>query len=490
MWKQLIKLSKDSGEGLQMQLRKSLANLILERRISPDMPLPSSRKLAWILEISRSTVTLVYQRLVDEGFLVSRERQGYFVNPELVGATPANETGGPEITPRGDWSNRLKHRITSQRNITKPLDWYRYPFPFIFGQIGADLMPIAEWRECWRYAQGARTITRSGYDLFDQDDKSLIEQLRVRVLPRRGIWCHPNNILISLGTQNALAMISKLLIKPDNIVGMENPGYPDARNLFALETNNIKLLDVDSEGLIVDDQLNECDYLYVTPSYQSPTTTTLSPDRRRQLLAKARAHNIVIIEDDYESEAAFGDEPIPSLKSEDEHNCIIYCGSLSKSLSPGLRLGFLVADTELINEARALRRLSIRHPPPMIESTVARFIELGHYDSHLNRLSKTYRERWSTMAEANDKYFPYAHRRSSFGGTSFWITAPEALDAEQLAVKALKKGILIEPGTVHFGESNPPKNCFRLGFSAITVDQITPGIKLLAKIIDESVSSE
>jgi GntR family transcriptional regulator/MocR family aminotransferase len=125
----------------------------------------------------------------------------------------------------------------------------------------------------------------------------------------------------------------------------------------------------------------------------------------------------------------------------------------------------------------------------MIESTVAHFIELGHYDSHLNRLSKTYRERWSTMAEATDKYFPYAHRRKSFGGTSFWITAPEGLDAEQLAVTALKKGIIIEPGTVHFGEPNPPRNYFRIGFSAITVDQITPGIKLLAKIIDESISS-
>ena len=106
MWKQLIKLSKDSEVGLQTQLRKSIANLILERSISPDMPLPSSRELAWILEISRSTVTLVYQRLVDEGFLVSRERQGYFVNPELVGASRTNEPGGPEITPRSDWSNR------------------------------------------------------------------------------------------------------------------------------------------------------------------------------------------------------------------------------------------------------------------------------------------------------------------------------------------------------------------------------------------------
>ncbi len=485
MWRQLIKLSKQGDEGLQQQLRKSLTHLILERRISQDAPLPSSRDLALMLDVSRSTVTLAFQRLVDEGYLVSRERQGYFVNPELMKPLQMHPVTTPDAgRQRADWGNRLRYQVTTQRNIYKPGDWYKYRYPFIYGQIDADLMPLAEWRECWRHAQGARNITRGGYDLLDQDDASLPEQLRLRVLPQRGIWCHPENILVTLGAQNALALVAKLLIKPENIVGMENPGYPDARNLFELETDNIRLLEVDDEGLIVDDKLNECDYLYVTPSFQSPTTATLSAERRTALLHKAREHNIIIIEDDYESEAAFGDEPIPSLKSEDQNNCVIYCGSLSKSLAPGLRIGFLVADQTLVNEARALRRLTIRHPPPLIEATVAHFIELGHYDSHLNRLSKTYRDRWSVMAESLDVYFPGIHRRQSFGGTSFWITGAEDLDAESLAISAQNEGILIEPGSVHFGGPEPRRNCFRLGFSAISSASITTGLAKLAELIE------
>ncbi len=488
MWQQLIKLSKDSEEGLQLQLRKNLTHLILEQRISPDIPLPSSRYLAVMLEVSRSTVTLAYQRLVDEEYLVSRERQGYFVNPDLIQSIPQTKTQRAISSQRQDWDTRLKFRVSGQKNIHKPVDWYNYPFPFIFGQIGSDLVPLSEWRECWRHAQSARSITRGGYDLFDQDDASLVEQLRKRVLPKRGLWCHSDNILVTLGAQNALALIAKLLIKQDNIVGMENPGYPDARNLFELETDNIRLLDVDAEGLVVDERLYECDYVYTTPAFQSPTTATMSPARRMQLLDAAKQHNIVVIEDDYETEAAFGDEPIPSLKSQDENNTVIYCGSLSKSLAPGLRVGFLIADTALIDEARALRRLTIRHPPPLIESTVALFIELGHYDSHLNRLSRTYRQRWATMNEAINQHFPFVadfptKPRKSFGGSAFWIEGPPSLDAGRLSNSALTKGILIESGAVHFGECAPPQNFFRLGFSAIANEKITPGIAKLATLI-------
>lgn len=487
MWQHLITLSKGLDESLQLQLRKALTNLILEHRISLDTPLPSSRDLARMLNVSRSTVTLAYQRLVDEGYLLSRERQGYFVNPKMTNTLPFKETmTTDQPAPRIDWGRRLKYKLTAQRNISKPIDWYHYAYPFIFGQVDAELMPLTEWRECWRQSQGARSITRGGYDLLDQDDASLIEQLLRRVLPGRGIWCYAENILVTLGAQNALSMIIKLLIKADTVVGFENPGYPDARHLFELETNNLRLLEVDDEGLIISDEINACDYLYLTPAFQSPTTATLSPMRRKQLFKKAKEHNIIIIEDDYESEAAFGDQPIPSLKSQDENNCVIYCGSLSKSLAPGLRIGFLMADQELIKEARALRRLTIRHPPPLIEKAVALFIELGHYDSHLNRMSRVYRERWSTMAAALDNWLPQSKMRQSFGGTSFWYIGDPSLDADQLAIQARAEGILIEPGSVYFGEADPKRNCFRLGFSAIANDKIEPGIKNLAKLFQNN----
>jgi GntR family transcriptional regulator/MocR family aminotransferase len=484
MWQQLLKLSRSHDDGLQVQLRKALTGAIVGRRITPDMPLPSSRDLARMLSISRSTVSLTYQRLVDDGYLVSRERQGYYVNTEIAATLPEPGPAGEE-QPQQDWSRRLKYSVTAQRSIHKPRDWDRYPYPFIFGQIDKGLMPLSAWRECWRQAQSVRGMTEAGYDLLDQDDTSLVDQLRARVLPRRGIWSRPENILITLGAQNALALLARLLINTTDTLGFENPGYPDARNLFELETHRLKLLEVDDSGLAVDARLNDCDYVYVTPSYQSPTTVTLTPARRRALLEKAETEDIVIIEDDYESEAAFGDEPIPALKSQDKSGRVLYCGSLSKSLAPGLRVGFLVADASLIDQARALRRLLLRHPPPLIEHAVALFIELGHYDSHVARLSRAYKERWEIMAQAVDDWFPYSRRRRSFGGTSFWITGPEWLDADRLAESAARQGVLIEPGAVHFAGAHIPRNHFRLGFSAIANERIVPGIKLLAGMIDE-----
>lgn len=486
MWKQLISLSGEANETLQVQLRKALARLIVEQRISLEVPLPSSRELAEMLQVSRSTVTLAFQRLVDDGYLISLERKGYFVNPERVGAqTSATQPADAGTDGERDWSMRLRHNVSGQRNIQKPGDWYNYPYPFTFGQIDSNLLPLSDWRDCWRYALGARSMAEGGYDRLDQDHADLVQQLCTRVLPQRGIWAKPDNVLVTLGAQNALAMLARLLIKPTDAVGVENPGYPDARNLFGLETENIRLLPVDNEGLVVNSALDECAYLYVTPSFQSPTTVTLSAQRRQALLAKAEQHDIIIIEDDYESEAAFGDEPVPSLKSQDTHNRVIYCGSLSKSLAPGLRLGFLVADTALINEARALRRLTLRHPPSLIERTVAHFIDRGHYDSQVNRLARAYRQRWQAMAEALDTYFPFADRRHTFGGTSFWIEGPANLDADQVALEAAKQGILIEPGAVHFAESEPPRNYFRLGFSAIASEKIEPGMRALSKLITQ-----
>lgn len=487
MWQQLLRLSRDHDDGLQVQLRKALTTAIVARRITPEVPLPSSRDLARMLSISRSTVSLAYQRLVDEGYLVSRERQGYYVNPDLAATLPESARPGTQAVQQ-DWSQRLKYSVSAQRSIHKPRDWFRYPYPFIFGQMDPDSIPLAAWRECWRQAQSLRGITQAGYDLLDQDDTSLVEQLRTRVLPRRGIWSRPENILITLGAQNALALLARLLINTTDVVGFENPGYPDARNLFELESDHLKLLDVDEAGLKIDAELDDCDYLYVTPSYQSPTTATLPQARRLALLEKAETRDIVIIEDDYESEAAFGDEPIPALKSEDETGRVVYCGSLSKSLAPGLRIGFLVADPPLIEQARALRRLLLRHPPPLIERAVALFIELGHYDSHVARSSKAYKERWEIMARAVDDWFPYTRRRASFGGTSFWIRGPEWLHAGRLAESAAHEGVLIEPGAVHFAGADIPENYFRLGFSAIPNERIVPGIKLLARLIDEQKS--
>ena len=482
MWKQLIQLNEAASESLQMQVRKGLTKAILESRISMDLPLPSGRELAQQLQVSRNTIVLAYQRLIDEGYLISRERQGYFVNPALLKSRPLyREEQSPADSGTPNWQPRLNTDLSLQRNIHKPPDWQKYRYPFIYGQSDPALFPIADWRECVRQSQSVAVITAGSLDYIDQDDEVLVEELCIRVLPRRGIWIKPENLLVTIGAQNALSIISQLLFNKDTVTGIENPGYPDARNLFLLRTEQLVLLDIDENGLVINDKIDMCDYIYITPSHQSPTTATMPLDRRNALLEKATLHDLIIIEDDYEAEANYIHQANPSLKSLDKDNRVIYCGSLSKSLAPGLRLGFLVADSELIRQARMLRRLLLRHPPALVQRTVALFLQLGHYDSHISRFNQVLKRRWEQMCQALEQYLPDSANIPEFGGTAFWVRGPEACDARLLAQACARQSIIIEPGDVHFGQDEPPMNFFRLGFSSIAEDRINDGIARIGK---------
>jgi GntR family transcriptional regulator / MocR family aminotransferase len=264
---------------------------------------------------------------------------------------------------------------------------------------------------------------------------------------------------------------------------MEEPGYPDVRNIFSLRTKRLALVPVDEQGLRVDIGLEEAKVVFVTPSHQFPTTVTMPLPRRLELLKLAAERDFVIIEDDYEFETNYVNEPCPALKSLDDHGRVVYVGSLSKTLFPGLRLGFLVGPKQLVAEARALRRLMVRHAPNNNQRTAALFLSLGHHDTLIRRLHKAYRARWEIMAAALAKHLPKSTRVPSFGGTSYWVKGPKDLDSELLAGAALDNGIIIEPGRINFGAANAPRNFMRLAFSSIDESKIEPGIEKLATLI-------
>lgn len=488
MWQQLFKLTSRSGTSLQKQVRETLVGAILDGQIPLDTPLPSSRALAKQLSIARNTVIIAYQHLVDEGFLVTRERSGYFVNSEILEAR-VGKTHDPETVerPKLDWSKRFKLHPSRQRNIVKPVDWQDYPYPFIYGQLDPALFPINDWRECCRQTLSIKAIHQAARDRIDVDDPLLVAQIQSRILPRRGVWASRDEILVTLGAQQALYIIAQLLTDRSTVVGIENPGYVDARNIFGSIGTNVIPLDVDDHGLVIDQRLGMCDYLYVTPSHQAPTTVTLPIERREALLKQAARDDFLIVEDDYESENNFESAPIPALKSLDRNDRVIYIGSLSKTLAPGFRLGYLVGSPELIREARALRRLMVRHPPANNQRTIALFLALGHHDSLISRLGKAYKERWMVMGEALDKHLPDSSIMPVFGGTSYWVKGPPELDAMKLTASAMEEGILIEPGEVFFMQGNAPGNFLRLGFSYIGTEQIEPGIARLAALIDKQV---
>jgi GntR family transcriptional regulator/MocR family aminotransferase len=458
---------------------------ILQGQIPKGEPLPSCRRLAQVLSVARNTVTLAYQDLTADGFLIARERRGYFVNEEIlegrvgrVAAEPAADSGAP------DWTSRFRVQPSRQRNIVKPRNWQSYPYPFIYGQFDPALFPIADWRQCSRQALSVDAVREWASDSFTEDDPLLVEQIRTRLLPRRGIRVSADEILVTVGAQHALYLLANLLMAAGTTIGFEDPGYVDARNIFALGTDRIRPLAVDDRGLVVNDRLDGCDYVYVTPSHQFPTTATMSLERRTSLLERARRDDFIVIEDDYDSEINHAGSPTAALKSIDKSGRVIFLASLSKTLAPGLRLGYMVGPKALIAEARALRRLMLRHPPTNNQRTLATFLALGHHDALFRRLRHAYRDRWAVMGEALPRHLPTCTFHRTTGGTAYWVAGPAQLDTAVVAQEAAKRGVLIEPGAVHF-MSRAPSHYFRLGFSSIPVNRIKPGLRILGEVIDE-----
>ncbi|WP_157017936.1 MocR-like pyridoxine biosynthesis transcription factor PdxR [Mesorhizobium xinjiangense] len=481
IWSGLFTISPDSGQTLQAQIRQAIVAAILDRQIAASMPLPSCRILAEKLGVARGTVVLAFQQLVDQGFLIAKERRGHFVNPEVLTAptkpAPRSDRFGNGV----DWKARRKIAASEMPPPMKMENWIKSSYPFIYGQFDPTLFPTAEWRECNRMALAVLEIRDWAADMVDRDDPLLIEQIQARLLPRRGIFANPDEIIVTLGAQHALYMLSKLLMSRGTRVAMEDPGYPDARSIFRLAGAEVVPIRVDDEGIVVDEIPADCDYIFVTPSHHSPTMVPLSESRRAALLEAAARNDQIIIEDGYDSQL-IDDAPQQALKSIDRSGRVIHVGSMSKTLAPGLRLGYIVASADLVAELRALRRFMLRHPPANNQRAVALFLSLGHHDALVRRLSTAFAERRERLVEALGSYLPEWRLTDSAGGTSVWLEGPQGMDSGQLAEAAAKRSVLIEPGARFFDSARAPKRFMRLGISSIALQHIEPGIRELAAV--------
>jgi len=487
MLNQLFHLKPNSASSLQKQVREQISAAIMDGHIPADLPLPSTRKLAEILGVSRNTIILAYQQLTDDGYLISRERAGFYVNKEILKGDVRHDLISPadQITRadgKPDWQRRLRYRPTQHR-LNKLHRWQDYPYPFIYGQLDPKMFPTNHWRECCRDSVSVQAIREWSADRYDDDDSLLIEQIHSRLLPRRGVWAEPDEILITVGAQHGLYMLMRLLLSKGTTFGLEQPGYPDLIRMADCTGARVKPLSVDNRGLVTDTQLEDCDLIFTTPSHQFPTTVTLPIERRLALLDQASKHDFLVIEDDYECEISFADHPTPALKSLDRNDRVIYLGSLSKTLSPGLRMGYIVGPKELIRELREFRRMMLRHPPMNNQRSVGLFLSRGYHDSLIRTLVQVYETRWQLMGEALHDFLPASSEPPVFGGSAYWVQSPEHIDTRTLKQLALEKGVVIESGDIYY-HRNPPTNFFRLGYSSIATERIRPGIERLARLIN------
>ncbi|CAK9883799.1 MAG: HTH-type transcriptional regulator TauR [Candidatus Erwinia impunctatus] len=489
MVRHLLHVEFDARRGLQEQVRETLIDAILGGIFAAELPLPSCRQLASQLQVSRNTTALVFESLVAEGYLISRPRSGYFLHPDYHHGQQCSRTptAPPNDTAAPCWNNRLQITPSQQESILKPAGWMHYRYPFIYGQPDTRQFPLSSWRATANWLHGGVRDPAWVVDHIDQDVPMLIEQIRTRILPKRGIVAGADEILITLGSQNALYLLTRLLMSSGTSVGVENPGFREAINTFALADTRIVPHQVDGEGIVLND--GHCDYYYVTPGHQVPTGVAMSKSRRRQLLEHAISRDAVIIEDDYDSESNFMLNPLSALKASDRSGRVIYVSSLSKALSPGLRLGFMVADPELIDEARALRRLVYRHPPTNIQYQMAHFLAQGHYETHLRRYLTDSAQRWERLNSALQHHLPDCTMLpGSEHANAFWLKTPDQINTQQLTWRAAHAGVLIEPGARHFLDDTPPDTYFRMGFHAINPDAIEQGVAILHQQIDQATS--
>ena len=479
MQRTLITIDRTSAEPIYRQVRRGIERGIATGTFDLSHRLPSSRELAEELSVSRNTVTLAYEELIAEGLIQGRERRGLFVNPDMeVARAHQPSTPAPQI----NWDKRMRTFADGGLpHVEKWPDWHTYPYPFVAGQIDIDGFPARDWIRALRDALYKPHAFASLRDSVGEDDPMLIDQVRRQLLPSRGIHVEPEQIMITVGSQQGMDLLTTLLLNSRSTVALEDPGYLDARHIFRRSGATVYGVPVDDRGVRPPDDLHGTDLMMVTPSHHHPTNVTMAMDRRIDLLGKASRAGTILIEDDYDSEFRYQGSPSPALKALDESGDVVYLGTFSKFLSPGLRIGYLVGPEPLVRELRQLRRYVLRHPSGHLQRAMALLIESGDYHRSLRRQRARLKERWEAITSAAHEFLPWHPEGFPPGGMSLWVTGPPELDAVRLGDDLETKGVLIERGDIYFYATPPPRNHLRLGYAAIPLRSITDGMRLVGE---------
>ncbi len=387
---------------LYLQLYEQVRRAVLSGRLAPGARLPSSRTLAAELGLSRATVIQAYDRLWSEGYLEAKVGSGTRVTatlPEERLAAPSSVRRAPE----GQVTVQLSRRAEALAPTLTGAGQLDVARPFLPGYPALDLFPIAIWRRLvWR-----RLRSRSQVDLLRPPDPAGYPALRSAIAEHlrltRGVRCSADQVVITTGTQQALARLAALLLDPGDAAWIEDPGYLGARRALRAVGAQLVPVPVDAAGIIVDEGIarqKRARLAYVTPSHQFPTGVTMSLERRLRLLQWARDSDAWILEDDYDGEYRYEERPLQALQGMDGSGRVIYLGTFGKILFPSLRLGYAVLPSSLVPTFVAARAADAGAPPLLEQLVLTDFLRDEHYARHLRRMRLVYRDRRDALLEA------------------------------------------------------------------------------------------
>ena len=463
---------------LSGQLYRQLHEAIRSGRLAAGEQLPPSRLLAERLKISRKTVSEVYARLTFERLLVGRVGIGTFVAPRAAA----------RVTPAPPRPLASHAAVEKWRLLELPL---RHPptagsarYEFIGGSPAIELFPHADWRRCTLHALRENARTRAQYGPAEGQPE-LCEAIARHVGFARGVRCTPRDVVVTNGAQQALALLARVLVEPGSTAVVEEPGYPQARLILAANGARVVGAPVDAEGLVVDAIPADARLVYVTPSHQFPLGMPMSVERRRALLARAHEIGAIVVEDDYDSEFRYEGRPTDSLQGMDDTGNVALVGSFSKTVSPSLRLGYVIAPPAVAQAVANMKHLVDWHTPTQTQVALARFMADGDLQRHIRRCHAAYAERRERLrSRCADDLAPWFELVPMTAGFHMAALARRPIDMPTLLNLARRVDVGLYPlGPFHhFG---PPRDGLLMGFGVIPVGDIDPALDRVRAVLEQ-----
>jgi GntR family transcriptional regulator/MocR family aminotransferase len=486
-----IALDDRSPAPLHRRLYDEIRRSILSGRLSPGSRVPSTRALASSLGVSRSTVTQSYEQLISEGYLQTVFGSGTKVCEQLPDDLLRTASVKP-IKARAKRPPTQPVKLSlygASLNDDTPLEAPEQELSLNFktGCPALDEFPMQQWRRL--LSKHCRTDPRRllDYAASPCGDAALREAIAGYLARSRAVRCSPDQVVIVNGSQQAIDLVTKVLIDRGDKVAIENPGYLGARRAFLAQGAKLHPAPVDHSGIVVEKlaarSANRIKAVYVTPSHQFPTGAVLSLPRRLELLGWSANSGAVIIEDDYDSEFRYGSRPIPALQGLAESENVIYVGTFSKVLFPSLRAGYLVVPETLARIFGRARWLADRHTPTLEQRVLADFINEGQLERHLRRMRTLYDRRRQALVRALEAHFgDHVTILGENAGMHLMIRLRSRFSDEQVVERARRAGVGIVSARIYYlGEGR--KDEFVLGYAALSERRIREGVRQLAGVL-------
>ena len=497
-----IVIDRKSRVPLQRQIYDGLRAGVLSGRLRSGDRVPSTREVADALGVSRATVTSAYEQLVAEGYFDGARGAGTFVTPELPDHQLRTSQGGAPSTTsaraRGDEQRGPSSRPPrlSEYGARLPPLAHRVPTPrgnIDLSRAGPDLahFPFAVWRRLLarhlrhpvhEHRRASPTDHSVTADLFARaDDPAGYEPLRREVAAyvarSRAVQCDPTQVVIVSGSQQALDLCMRVLVNSGEEVAVEEPGYPGTRDLAIAHGARIITIRIDSDGMRVGELGRRTRLVCVTPSHQFPTGTSMSLRRRFELLQWARTHGAVIVEDDYDSEYRYSGPPLPALQGLAGVTPVIYVGTFSNVMYPGMRLGYVIAPAEFVDAIRRAKWLTDRFTPLHEQAALSDFIHEGHLERHVRRMRRVYKGRRDALTAALTRHFGGA---ATVHGDAAGMHLLVRFATVDIAARARRQGIRLLSADPYYASGRSP-NEFIFGFSALGERTLIDGVRRLAE---------